>query len=342
MTFPTPNPTSSAEMLFACPLCRGLLRFDPSECRCDSCGKSYPLNDGIPVFTEPDGFYEGKFSHAVKNLAGGYAPPFSWFFSLYQQFNLTGSRQRFLARHLPLDPQVKILDIGCGGGHLALANRPHVYGLDLSWVSLQKARALYPHVCVGKLEQLPFANESFDLVVGMDLFGHIPPQQKDDCLKEIHRVLKPGGRTVLAIECDGNNPLARWAKSFPEFYRRRFVEEDGHVGLEKAGDFLSRLQKCGFAPDRIRGVEQNGYLSHWEFEKRFAGDYEKEDPGIRKEVRHARFLLRHRILGALNNLGLGILENLTRPFLPLDYSNALLVSAQKKKSAAGRQSIFES
>jgi SAM-dependent methyltransferase len=328
MTSPTPTP--SAETIYSCPFCRGHLRFDSSEGHCDSCGKSYPLNDGIPVFTEPDGFYEGKFSHPVKNLAGGYAPPLSWFFSLYQKLNLTGSRQRFLARHLPLDPHAKILDIGCGGGHLALAHRPHVYGLDLSWVSLQKARALYPHVCVGKLEQLPFADESFDLVVGMDLFGHIPPQQKDACLKEIHRVLKPLGRMVLAVECDGDNPLARWAKSFPKIYKQRFIDEDGHVGLEKAGAVLSRLQTCGFVPTDVRGVEQNGHLSHWEFLKRFEGSYEKEEPRIRLEVRRAQFLIHHRLLGALNNLSLGLLENLSRRFLPLDRSNALLVSAQKR------------
>jgi SAM-dependent methyltransferase len=229
-----------------------------------------------------------------------------------------------------LDPEAKILDIGCGGGHLALSKRIHVYGLDLSWASLQKARTLYSHVCVGSLEHLPFADESFDMVVGMDLFGHIPPQQKDACLKEIHRVLKPGGRVVLAVECDGDNLLARWAKSFPEYYQRKFIEEDGHVGLEKAGAFLLRLQNCGFTSNHVRGVEQNGYLSHWEFAKRFEGDYEKEEPSVRREVRRAQFLIRHRILGALNNLGLGILENLTRPFLPLDHSNALLVSSRKK------------
>jgi SAM-dependent methyltransferase len=265
----------------------------------------------------------------VKDLQGGHTPPLSWLFWGYQQLNLTGSRQRFLSRHLRRDRKIRILDIGCGGGHQALAGFPHVVGVDLSLGSLQKARALYRDVCAARLEQLPFADVSFDQVVGMDLFGHIPPSQKDDCLKEIHRVLRPDGSLVLAVECDGENNLALWAKGFPDLYRRKFIQEDGHVGLEKARAVLDRLRACGFNIERARGVEQNGHMSHWEFIKRFSGDYAEEEPRIRTEIRRAQFLEHHRLLGALNNLSLGVLENLTRPFLPLDRANALLVSARK-------------
>jgi len=100
----------------------------------------------------------------------------------------------------------RILDIGCGTGQFAaslLERFPdsQVWGLDLSTCMLRKA-CNRSTLLDGRLnlvqadsQRLPFADNSFDAVTCSHSFHHYPRQA---CvLKEIHRVLRPGGRLFL-------------------------------------------------------------------------------------------------------------------------------------------------
>jgi 2-polyprenyl-6-hydroxyphenyl methylase/3-demethylubiquinone-9 3-methyltransferase len=91
-----------------------------------------------------------------------------------------------------------ILDIGCGAGLLSnpLAEEGHsVVGIDLSSTSLEQAkkqdRTGTVHYLQAAAESLPFAAETFDVVVAMDLLEHVPDPQK--VIQEASRVLKPEG-----------------------------------------------------------------------------------------------------------------------------------------------------
>lgn len=107
-------------------------------------------------------------------------------------------------------PGARVLDVGCGGGQLALAlehegERLDVTGLDLSMGQLRrarrrgrKARARASFVRATALG-LPFADESFDLVCSVDCLKHWP--HRGAGLGECVRVLKPGG-TLLLTEVD--------------------------------------------------------------------------------------------------------------------------------------------
>jgi 2-polyprenyl-6-hydroxyphenyl methylase/3-demethylubiquinone-9 3-methyltransferase len=92
----------------------------------------------------------------------------------------------------------KILDVACGAGFLsnALAKSAHVVtGVDLSAQSLAVAKKYDTTHSVQYLEmdahQLKFPDASFDVVCAMDFLEHI--SDRDQIIKELGRVLKPGG-----------------------------------------------------------------------------------------------------------------------------------------------------
>lgn len=108
------------------------------------------------------------------------------------------------------DPQPGevVLDVGCGTGTLALAlvadNRTAaVTGIDPSPEMVQLARRKAAKAGrsvsfeVGVVEDLPYADETFDLVTSSLMWHHLPTDIRDAALAEVRRVLKPGGRFVL-------------------------------------------------------------------------------------------------------------------------------------------------
>ncbi len=100
----------------------------------------------------------------------------------------------------------RVLDAGCGAGHTALTFAPHVAhvtGVDLSEAMLAQCRqnaAARNLTNVdfrrGDVEALPFEDASFDLVVSRYSAHHWPQPQQ--ALREIRRVLRPGGSFVLS------------------------------------------------------------------------------------------------------------------------------------------------
>jgi len=93
-----------------------------------------------------------------------------------------------------------ILDVGCGtGANLEMLSEFGVAeGVDVSPEALSfcQARGL-EKVKLGAAEALPYDNNSFDLATGLDVVEHLD----DDLagLKEMRRVLRPGGRAVLFV-----------------------------------------------------------------------------------------------------------------------------------------------
>ncbi len=94
----------------------------------------------------------------------------------------------------------RILDVGCGtGANLKmLAQFGQVEGVDLSEEALTFCRARgFINVRHGAVEQLPYEDSAFDLVTALDVIEHLD----DDVagLREMRRVLRPGGRALLFV-----------------------------------------------------------------------------------------------------------------------------------------------
>lgn len=113
----------------------------------------------------------------------------------------------------------RILDCGCGAGELALELTPKAtqvaaFDLSASSVALMHHRAQTlqvprPDGFVSVMESLPFADGSFDVVVGKSILHHVEVAQ---AMREVRRVLKPGGRGLF-IENQVTNPLLRFARN---------------------------------------------------------------------------------------------------------------------------------
>ncbi len=123
-------------------------------------------------------------------------------------------------KDFPVESEASALDIGCGGGaNIArlLARCKHVTGVDHAPLSVAKSRQLNAkeiwggrcEVVEGDVAALPFEDGSFDLVTAFETIYFWPDIVES--YRQVHRVLKPGGRFVIVNESDGSKPTdAKW------------------------------------------------------------------------------------------------------------------------------------
>lgn len=108
-----------------------------------------------------------------------------------------------------LEPGHRLLDVGCGTGRLALLARrrcpqARVVGIDATPGMIRRARrnaeaaGLTAEFRAGLAERLEFPDASFEAVTSTFTFHHLPLGLKRAALAEMLRVLKPGGRLVVA------------------------------------------------------------------------------------------------------------------------------------------------
>jgi arsenite methyltransferase len=127
-----------------------------------------------------------------------------------------------------LDAGERVLDLGSGAGTDSLiaaqmvGEQGNVTGIDLTPSMLTKARASAASMGLSNVEfveaeaeRLPFADESFDVVISNGVIDLIP--DKDAVFAELHRVLVPGGRIQIAdvtiqnpVSAEGRRDIDLW------------------------------------------------------------------------------------------------------------------------------------
>jgi SAM-dependent methyltransferase len=164
------------------------------------------------------------------------------YFKALDRFDIRFARTMWVYDNVRADSSV--LELGCGSGMLALLKRKGILlaGVDLSAESALAARRNgYDATVVAELSHLPFPAATFDYVVSLDVLGHIEAAAKDAVLAEVKRVLRPDGVTLHGIECTDHT--AR--KGYDEMTAaelHRFIEIDGHVGLEEEHEHADRFR----------------------------------------------------------------------------------------------------
>ena len=105
------------------------------------------------------------------------------------------------------DAGLSILDVGCGTGYLSkmLGNYGNVSGVDMADIALDYCRMNgISNVTQGSVTEIPYPDKHFDLVCALDVLYHQAVEDDSLAIREIYRVLKPGGRAIIttsAMKC---------------------------------------------------------------------------------------------------------------------------------------------
>ena len=136
------------------------------------------------------------------------------------------------------EPTDVVLDVATGTGNTALTLAPQVskvVGLDVASAMLDQARTRAEAENVrnvefvsGSAEELPFPEEQFSLVVSRHAPHHF--HHLDKFLREVRRVLKPGGRLVVADQISPSAQVVEWVDRWeqtrdPSHFRQRTITE---------------------------------------------------------------------------------------------------------------------
>lgn len=96
----------------------------------------------------------------------------------------------------------KVLDLGCGTGHFSTYIQTlgyEVTGLDPSTKMLDYARQNFPNITFveGYSNALPFEDNTFDLIISIEVLRYLDTKIVIESYKDIHRTLKPGGKMFI-------------------------------------------------------------------------------------------------------------------------------------------------
>jgi ubiquinone/menaquinone biosynthesis C-methylase UbiE len=138
---------------------------------------------------------------------GGFYDLVMWFLTLGRERAL---RQN-IADMIQYRPGEKVLDVGCGTGSLALVAKERVgsqgsvHGIDPAPRQIARAQTkaarhgLAVDFQLGVVERLSFPDQTFDVIQSTFAIDHVPADLQRQGLREIARVLKPGGRLFILI-----------------------------------------------------------------------------------------------------------------------------------------------
>lgn len=191
-----------------------------------------------------------------------YAPPVSYE-EAADPYYIEQAPQRIANAHrlLSLVPAGgRLLEIGCACGFLLVAARERgfaVRGVEMSAWASRHARETYGlDVHTGTLESAAIPAASLDMVVMADVIEHLhdPPAT----IREIHRVLAPGGRLLL-LTPDVGSLMARLAGP------RWWGLLDDHYFYFSRQTLRRLLEREGFAVERVTALGRVFPLAHWAF-----------------------------------------------------------------------------
>jgi SAM-dependent methyltransferase len=172
---------------------------------CGQCGRAYTDSTADYLVLRPSSVYNEttKFAEESFHADGrdeSVAPPLL----------SAAVRNNMLRKFLGPAAGDVVLDLGCGSGRFAIWNvdsGAHFIGVDTVTIFASEARERLDLV-VGELRQLPFADRSVSKAYSIDVVEHLSPDSLDAMLRDVHRVLAPGGALFVYTHVMQLSPFA--------------------------------------------------------------------------------------------------------------------------------------
>ncbi len=195
----------------------------------------------------------------------------SWLLPLYDPLTrLLGVRKVHsrLLDQAGVRPGQRVLEIGCGTGNLLLAAKQAqpaatVVGVDPDLTALARAhrkarrRGLAVQLDRGYADELPYADDSVDVVLSSFMLHHVPTDRREPAMREVRRVLSPGGARHLVDIGGANGPTDGWIAR--RTHRHELTQENCGGGIPDL------LRRAGFIDVSQTGSDVRRHVGRFTF-----------------------------------------------------------------------------
>ena len=141
----------------------------------------------------------------------------------------------------------RLLEIGVGMGHLVgqLENTFETYGMDINHWAVKQSKSVVQKTQLetASAQELPFSDNSFNVVIIKHIVEHLPDPQK--AIREIGRVTEPGGVLILATP-NLDSMLKPWKGDKWIGY-----QDPTHISLKRPAEWLDMIRSADFSPLKV-------------------------------------------------------------------------------------------
>ncbi|MCX7747171.1 MAG: methyltransferase domain-containing protein [Clostridia bacterium] len=249
-----------------CPSCKfGSLDVNYSkEIYCKSCGFLVPMVKEIPILVNEHTKINEYISETLSSLKG------TWYYS-HQDKQLTGPyRHHFKKRQIYVEGILKSyvktrngdvcgLDIGCGDGERfdwlsKFFNEFFASDYNLIRLARAKEKEVKPEIFMADITDYPCKDNSFDVIFFNHVLEHI--QNDEKALKEVFRILKPGGLLILGVPNEG---AFFWQLAYK--LQPKVLKTTDHVHFYTSTSIAKKVKDAGF---KISDIHYIGWgVPHW-------------------------------------------------------------------------------
>lgn len=146
----------------------------------------------------------------------------------------------------------RLLEVGSGLGHLVsqLEDTFQTFGIDINHWAVKKSKEVVgkSHLQTASAQELPFADETFNVVIIKHIVEHLPDPAR--AIREIGRVTEPGGILILATP-NLSSLLKPWKGDKWIGY-----QDPTHISLRPPEEWLSLIREAGF---RLKKIFADGF-----------------------------------------------------------------------------------
>ena len=153
-------------------------------------------------------------------------------------------------------PDLSILEIGSGSAGITEFLKHRVTGVDAKFERTAERHSNLLHRASGTATDLPFPAASYDVVVSIDMLEHIPAADRTHCLAEMLRILRPGGRCIVAFPADASGE--RMDRRLNDAYRKRnhvdhpWIAEHIEHGLPRTEEVVTSVRAIAGPSVRVK------------------------------------------------------------------------------------------